>query len=173
MEDPLWEWAWLLVETEINLNPELPSLPDLLNHKAYDPALCAPCTIFSHKAECKPDEPVVAMDFTIVTANVRSLKEKDTGFHGKASLLAEQFAEAGFEIIGLQETRSKISTVLNTNGYTRMTSASEAGQGGVEIWYCRVLHSSSTCLRFAWTFALMPPLGTSFHRISRPDGLRW
>ena len=187
METSLWEWAWLLVETEINLNTELPRLPDLLSHRAYDPVPCAPCEVFSQAAECGNDEPLVAIDLQIATANVCSLKEKDVGFYGKASLLAEQFSCAEFEVIGLQETRAKASTVLVTNGFVRFVAASDAGQGGVELWFsqsgsvaksafgpvtpghCKVWHSSSTIL---WLECDHPILDCDFVVIYAPQAAR-
>lgn len=187
MDATLWDWAWLLIETEINMNAELPSLSDLLSHRAYDPALCAPCEVFSHTGECGPEEPLVSVDLQIVTANVRSLKEKDTGFYGKASLLAEQFTVEGFDVIGLQETRAASSTVLVTNGFVRFISASDAGRGGVEIWFsqsgniansaygpvtpghCKVWHSSSTVL---WIECGHPLLDCDFVTIYAPQSAR-
>lgn len=187
MDATLWNWAWLLIETEINMNAELPSLPDLLNHRAFDPELCSPCEVFSHKSECGPEAPLVAVDLQIVTANVRSLKEKDSGFHGKASLLAEQFQHEGYEVIGLQVTRAASSTVLVTNDFVRFVSASDAGRGGVEIWFnqsgniantaygpvtpghCKVWHASSTVL---WIECDHPLLDCDLVTIYAPQSAR-
>ena len=135
LQQPLWDWAWLLIETEVNGNEELPMLSSLVDHSAYGPEPTASCAVFTNTEECQNEEPLHSFRFTITSANVRSLRDKDTGLFSKAGLLAEQFRTANYEVVGLQETRSKNSTVLNTNGYLRLTSACEEGHGGVEIWF--------------------------------------
>ena len=187
METPLWEWAWLLIETEINLNTELPLLPELLSRRAYDPVPCTPCEVFTQVEECCSGVPLFAIDLQMATANVCSLKEKDAGFYGKASLLAEQFARADFEVVGLQETRARVSTVLVTNGFVRFVAASDSGHGGVELWFsqsgsvaksafgpvtpghCKVWHSSSTIL---WLECDHPILDCDFVVIYAPQAAR-
>ena len=164
LQQPLWDWAWLLLETEVNGNEELPTLTALVDHTAYGPCPTDSCAVFSHKEECPSDAPLHALELVVATANVRTLRDKGVGLFSKAGLLAEQFRGASFEVVGLQETRNKTSTILHTNGYMRITSACENGRGGVELWFsqfgalaetqfgpvtpshCKVWHASSTVL---------------------------
>lgn len=161
---PLWDWAWLLIETDVNDNPEFPALADLVNKTAYGPALTIGGKVFDQFDEVARNHPLCEVDLKFATANVRSLKEHDTSFAGKASILAEQFGLEGLEVVGLQETRARNSTVSLSNRYVRLISASDHGQGGVELWlnqdgalaktpfgpltadHCKVWHSSSTVL---------------------------
>lgn len=109
----------MLIETEINSNSELPWLNDLACRSAFVVSPVSPCDIFASKPECKIDAPLCKVEMTLASANVLSLKEKDAGFFGKAGLLAEQFFQAGFDLVGLQETRARSSTVISTNGFLR------------------------------------------------------
>ncbi len=65
MDVPLWDWAWLLLESEVNLNIELPLLADLVGLTAYPSLPTLACDVFSHKDECAVDEPLMQVELSI------------------------------------------------------------------------------------------------------------
>ena len=160
----LWDWAWLMVESEVRDNPEFPDLASLVCKTAFGPALTIGGDVFDHSPEVRRNHPVCEISFAFATANVRALKEQCNSLQSRAGLLAEQFRRENLEVVGLQETRARSSTVTTTNGFVRLISAGAQGHGGVELWFnqhgvfaessfgpvtpahCRVWHSSSTVL---------------------------
>ena len=83
----------------------------------------------------KPQEVAIRM----CTYNVLTLRDKETpegqrGEDWKAAFLRGQFADRGYHIVGLQETRASGSTVIRTPDYVRFISSGENGHHGCELW---------------------------------------
>ena len=75
----------------------------------------------------------------LATANVTTLRPGQEGDAGEGSArradLALQFATAGLQVIGVQESRSQYATPRSSGDFWIVPSpASPAGAGGVELW---------------------------------------
>lgn len=92
----------MLIESDVNDNPEFPALADLVNKTAYGPALTIGGKVFDQFDEVARDHPLCEVDLKFATANVRSLKEHDTNFAGKVSILAEQFGFKASMLLGFK-----------------------------------------------------------------------
>lgn len=89
---------------------------------------------------------VYKQKWNFLTYNVSSLQPRKSAFY--ATYLREQIAKAGYEVSFLQETRCRESQMLTSQSHYRLTSAAEAGRGGVEIWLLREKeHDSRTGFR--------------------------
>eukprot|EP00435_Cladocopium_sp_Y103_P058160 s489_g20.t1 len=75
----------------------------------------------------------VQFSLSLATLNVGSLFTGPEGYGGKLQYLRDQFQAHGFNVLGLQETRSPagMSTV---DDVLRLSSGSDKGHHGVELW---------------------------------------
>ena len=163
---PLFDWAWLLIEKEVNYNKEYPSLDDLIEGRGYTALPSKPVAVFPQAPEVPEDAVECHISIGLFFANVRTLKgvASDPAMSDKVDILAQQFIDSNLDIVALQETRSKTSSTSLKNGFLRLTAAAHSGQGGVELWFnqfgnlatsefgpvrqehCHVWHTSSTLL---------------------------
>eukprot|EP00435_Cladocopium_sp_Y103_P029363 s104_g7.t1 len=76
----------------------------------------------------------VQFSLSLATLNVGSLFTGPDGYGGKLQYLRDQFQAHGFNVLGLQETRSPagMSTV---DDVLRLSSGSDKGHHGVELWF--------------------------------------
>ena len=84
-----------------------------------------------HVHQPQRDEDTGWLHMKIGSYNVSSIKEA-----GRAALLREQAEYYGFHVIGLQETRTVLDDPCDSN-FVRLTSASQGGVGGCELWLAR------------------------------------
>ena len=82
----------MLIESDVNDNPEFPALADLVNKTAYGPALTIGGKVFDQFDEVARDHPLCEVDLKFATANVRSLKEHDTNLLGRLAFLQSNLA---------------------------------------------------------------------------------
>ena len=79
----------------------------------------------------------------MATYNVLSLFRKtadgDDVESGRAALLRAQLSASGYHAVGLQETRSNVSSVFCADDYIRVVSGASQGHYGVELWLARRL----------------------------------
>jgi exonuclease III len=83
---------------------------------------------------------VISIALKVASANVLSLRPqrdergRSDAAVGRESLLKGLFASQGYHVVGLQETRSRVSGLCREDGFIVIASASEKGVGGCELW---------------------------------------
>ena len=134
---PLLDWAWLLVEKEVNCNPEYPSLQDIIHGNGLSDLPTEQVEVFPQTPEVEDKAAIVKVALKILTANVRTLKgvSSDPSLSDKIDILARQFDDENYDVVALQETRCRDSFTTRKGNYLRLTAAASHGQGGVEIWF--------------------------------------
>ena len=134
---PLLDWAWLLVEQEVNCNPEYPSLQDIIHGNGLSDLPTEQVEVFPQTPEVEDKAAIVKVALKILTANVRTLKgvSSDPSLSDKIDILARQFDDENYDVVALQETRCRDSFTTRKGNYLRITAAASHGQGGVEIWF--------------------------------------
>ena len=134
--DCLIDWAWLLVEKEVIGNNEYPSINSLIEGTGFPELPAATTTIFPQSCEVQSAVEEIRLELRIFSANVRTLKgiSADPTFSDKADLLAKQLSDLDFDIVALQETRSRASTMSQRHGFICLSAQAKAGRGGIEIW---------------------------------------
>ena len=133
---PLLPWAWMLVENAHGHTSSLPSLDDLASGFALPSIPLSHIDPFGLQPEVPSEAPKIQVSLKIGSANVRSLKEGKpyNGFYDKLALIATQAIAKNFDVLALQETRSRLDCVSSFNGLSRLVAAAEKGQGGIELW---------------------------------------
>ena len=74
---------------------------------------------------------------TFATVNVRTLEYGSgdgSSVSWKVNELLHQFANNGIHIIGVQESRARVSSCVSMGPFMRLISAGVQGQAGVELW---------------------------------------
>ena len=132
MSHPLCAWAWL----EVQHDTEFPGIEQMLrNHEPQQEKPIPDPTL--HLAQREPDEQHV-IDIWMATANVGTMNYNKENSHEsvshKSQELQHQFDCGGYDIVALQETRALHSQTKMEGPHLRFISASQGGQGGVEIW---------------------------------------
>ena len=144
------QWLWLF-ERSLQGCPDAPPLV----HLRWRLDIAQPLTSEPHAAihpamkrrDLQPDGPreMVHLDLQVGTANVLTLyPEQDYASQymgARAESLARQFHDCNLQIIGLQETRSRLDghTMLD-NFHVLSAPAQKRGHGGVQLWVKRTLH---------------------------------
>lgn len=137
LNTPCFDWAWLLIEHEVHWNYEYPSIDELVAGTGFADWPAKPVQVFPQAAEVRAGTDAVKISLGLLSANVRTLKgmASDPTLSDKIDLLAQQFADANYDIVALQETRCKTSNVASRNGFLRLCAAANSGRGGVELWF--------------------------------------
>eukprot|EP00435_Cladocopium_sp_Y103_P054060 s146_g17.t1 len=143
------QWLWLY-ERSLQGRPDAPVLHQL--HWKFNVA--AP---FAFLPECSQQpwprrcqrlhpQPLAATSIRIrvASANVLTLypvQDYASSFLGaRAEHLAQQFCQAGIHCIGLQETRCrKVGYASHDRFHVLSSSATDRGQGGVQLWVARLI----------------------------------
>ena len=80
--------------------------------------------------------------FTVATVNVNTLLPSETVMEEgllvprRAIKLAKQFLEASFDVVALQETRTRLAGTFRLSGYTAIsTDAGSEAYYGVQLWF--------------------------------------
>lgn len=81
----------------------------------------------------------------------------------RAKMLKQQLQQGGYHVVGLQETRCNVQTVLSGDGFVRVTSGQDEdkpGHWGCELWFCSSspvaragkdsLHIDPKCITVLW-----------------------
>ena len=129
------------------------------------------------------------LQLSAITYNVSSLQQNKGSYF--VSYLRTQADTCEYDIVFLQETRSKQSQLTTSQSHFRLSAAAENGKGGSEIWllrnrqsdgrkifakeHVRVLHASSEVLVVRALFHSIPLLLFSAHAPhsgSPPDKIR-
>ena len=138
LNTPCFDWAWLLIEHEVHWKPWVPK---------HWRACCwdwvcwlarkASPSFFLKSLKFRTEPDAVRISLRLLSANDRTLKgtASDPTLSDKIDLLAQQFADANYDIVALQETRGKTSNVASRNGFLRLCAAANSGRGGVELWF--------------------------------------
>lgn len=137
LSTPLIDWAWLLVEKEVNGNLEYPSLYDVIHGTGFEDLLTEKVAVLPQAPEVEEKAAIAKATLKVLTANVRTLKgvSSDPSLSDKIDLLARQFDDEDYDVVALQETRCRDSFTTVKGNYLRFTAAAHQGQGGVEIWF--------------------------------------
>ena len=116
LNTPCFDWAWLLIEHEVHWNHEYPSIDELVAGTGFADWPAKP--VFPQVAEVRTEPDAVRISLRLLSANDRTLKgtASDPTLSDKIDLLAQQFADANYDIVALQETRGKTSNVASRNG---------------------------------------------------------
>ena len=79
---------------------------------------------------------------TVATVNVNTLLPNETAMEEgllvprRAISLAKQFLEASFDVVALQETRTRLAGTFRLSGYTAIsTDAGPKAYYGVQLWF--------------------------------------
>ena len=133
----LLDWAWLLIEKEVNCNPEYPSLYEIIHGTGFHDQPTEQVDVFQQTPEVVEETAIAKVTLKVLTANVRTLKgvSSDPSLSDKIDLLARQFDDENYDVVALQETRCRDSFTTLKGNYLRLTAAANHGQGGVEIWF--------------------------------------
>ena len=134
---PLLEWAWLLVENFQDGPSSLPFLDDLACSISFPSVPQPHIDPFAASPEVHEDfASSVPVRLKLGSANVRTLKEgnNEGGLSDKIELLGAQLRERDYDILAVQESRARVDRTASFNGITRLVSAADHGQGGVELW---------------------------------------
>ena len=127
---PFRKWAW------INISPddEIPDLRTVLHHTQVDPSNAWPDKVFT--AQRHPEQQIPEGTITIATVNVGTLGQEvnGEGVGIKTGPLMFQFDQGGYDIVCVQESRSRSSQTTRHGPFIRLSSQAHRGQGGVEIW---------------------------------------
>ena len=78
---------------------------------------------------------VTAIDISVMTYNVQSLKDKEIGFGTRRELLSRQANDMKVDIMAVQETRYPYTILKSDPNYFMLTSKADShGNYGVELW---------------------------------------
>ena len=79
--------------------------------------------------------------YNVLTLRTRSGDKEEVAGPGAAQLLRQQLGQAGYHLIGLQETRAQQQCNFRAEDYFRYVSGNVQGSGhrGVELWVSRLL----------------------------------
>ena len=132
---PLVEWAWM----QVSPSGEIPDLHHVLTHRQQTQPNEAWADSVFQASECFDRNwgNQRTIDLKIGTANVGTMgyKEQDGLAMGhKTAELMQQFQTQEYDIVALQETRSRETQTLQQGPFTRLISQAKAGQGGLEVW---------------------------------------
>eukprot|EP00435_Cladocopium_sp_Y103_P006955 s3639_g2.t1 len=130
---PLSQFAWI----EASQNNELPGLETLLKNAPPDPDkdlrnIDATLLSTNQGPRAKPRTTMLRL----ASANVQTLdyQGKEFGVSTKVEVIMQQMVSQGVHILALQETRARCDRTAVIGPYTRLISAAEQGQAGVELW---------------------------------------
>ena len=131
-------WAWWTLKGLLP-DSEMPKMEDGI-YRWYKPKVITGLGEVK-RIERKESSILQSQEITIrmATYNAMTLRDKETpegqrGEDWKAAFLRGQFAERGYHIVGLQETRASGSTVIRAPDYVRFISSGEQGHHGCELW---------------------------------------
>ena len=129
------EWAWI----EMCPDSHMPGLYEILANAAPDPYKGQGDSLFKNlenKDRQTEDSEYTSVKFA--TANVGTMNYNETNHEvnasAKANELMQQFHDAGYIIVAIQESRARHTQVLEFGPFIRLISAAKAGLGGVEVW---------------------------------------
>ena len=130
-------------------------LPDVVDHALLLPEPTVPppdAELSLHRLHAEPwktdaKKQKCEIQLFMATYNVQSLGrnsqhkdlDPDTLFLGKTKYIAEQIVRNNIHIAALQECRCNVSSVFQSDGIIRYTSAGDAGSHGTEIWINRTV----------------------------------
>eukprot|EP00438_Fugacium_kawagutii_P030079 Skav224028 [mRNA] locus=scaffold3968:96931:102553:+ [translate_table: standard] len=139
-----WHWIWL-VEAACQMHPALPRLRG--TNLVFDVSTPLEAALNTGPPElipmCRPHRiqapPTSLLSLRFVTANVLTLyaPEQSAGAYVSARMeaLMKAFDDAHCDVIGLQETRSRVHGLLDSDLYHVLSSpADEQGRGGLQLW---------------------------------------
>ena len=134
---PLLDWAWLLIENFQAEPSSLPCLDDLASGRSF-PAVPQPAIDpFEAPSEISQDKALATVvNLKFGSANVRTLKEgcSEGGLSDKIELLSAQMRAKNYDVLAVQESRARVDRTTSFGSITRLVSAADHGQGGVELW---------------------------------------
>lgn len=133
------EQLWIVLQTddESHVLPPVPGNQVILTSLEQAKGVAGrimPSLLADQDAKEATNE-VFKQKWNLLTYNVSSLQPRKSAFY--VTYLRQQIAKAGYEVSFLQETRCRESQMLTSQSHYRLTSAAEAGRGGVEIWSLR------------------------------------
>ena len=119
---------------------ELPCLKDIIENRTPWPNQCSVDSTLQPQGGGIPGDEC-SRSIQIATVNVGTLGYGDASemsVSGKAIELMRQFEEADIQVVGVQESRAKVSATVESGSFTRIIAAGRQGQAGVELWINRV-----------------------------------
>ena len=132
----LREWAWM----EVAPDKSLPDLATILRNDQCRTDAWRADPLFEGKRQTQAggkESETKSVELKCATANVGTMNYEGQSDHCmslKSSELLRQFDDACYDIIGVQESRSRHTQTVLDGPFARFISAGSKGQAGVELW---------------------------------------
>ena len=157
-------WAFLLY-APVSVAASYPTIEDdQLLCPAFITQPCPDYFIPSRTIQPKFTPQFTFESFTVATVNVNTLLPNDTVMEEgllvpiREITLAKQFLEASFDVVALQETRTRLAGTFRLSGYTAIsTDAGSEAYYGAQLWFRLLSQFAVSMAKWRMTAPLFDP----------------